>query len=312
MSRRVLLIGAGGLGTPAALALAHAGLRELTILDPDRVDLTNLHRQVLYTERDVGHPKASALAAALRGKFPKLEVEAIEGAFRAGGAPDLLPRFDAVIDGTDRFETKLAVSDACVDLGVPFVFGGVVGFDAQVLAVRPGESACVRCLFDDAPPPGAAATCADLGILGPVAGLAGAKQADAALALLDGRRDVLDALWIYDGLRDRERNVALRRAPDCKGCGARRAERAHLDAPLPAEGPSAPELDLTALVCPGTYLAARRALEPMAPGERIWVLLSSDESARNVPASAVASGHKVLASSSDGRVHRVLLERGTP
>ncbi len=312
MSRpRVLVIGAGGLGCPALLALGHAGVRAVTILEPDRVELTNLHRQILYAEADLGAAKAEVAARAFERAFPGAEVRAVAAPF-AAETVGTLAEHDLVLDGTDSIETKLAIADACVDAGVPFVFAGVVGTEGQVLAVLPGRSACPRCLFDEAPPPGSAPTCAELGIVGPIAGIVAARQVEVGLSLL-GAAPQVDLLWTYDGLRDRAREVPLRRAADCRGCGARKGARGALDdarAGGAADGATAPVLDLAGLVCPATYAATQRALDPLPAGAQLWVQLTSDEARRNVPASARAAGHRVLARTSDGHTHRVLLERG--
>ncbi|MBK8013238.1 MAG: ThiF family adenylyltransferase [Deltaproteobacteria bacterium] len=304
---RALVIGAGGLGTPAAFGLLASGLRAITIVDPDRVELTNLHRQILYRESDVGRPKVEALRGALEARFPGVAIEAVHAAFDTSFHARLRG-FDVVVEGTDRFETKLAVADACIDKGVPFVFGGVVAFEGQVLGVRPGVSACPRCLFDEAPPPGAAPTCDVLGILGPIAGIVGARQVEVARSLLEGKSDRLNRLWVYEGRSNRAREVPLRRALDCRGCGDRKSLRGALSgfhAPPPTD---APILDLSGQVCPETYIRTRKALESMEGGTCLWVVLTSDESFRGVSASAEAAGHKTLARISDGRVHRVLLE----
>jgi adenylyltransferase/sulfurtransferase len=311
---RALVIGAGGLGCPALLAMADAGVAEIGILEPDRVELHNLHRQILYREEDVGSPKAQAALQALGRRFPRLRVEARNESFDPH-VHDWLSGFDVVLDGTDRFETKLAIADVCLDRGVPFVFGAAVGHEGQVLAVLPGTSACPRCLFDDGPPPGAAPSCDEIGILGPVGGITGAEQAARALALLGGKHEVLDRLWTYDGKRDRVREIELRRAPDCLGCGSRRAERAQAAASSTRSKPgsrTAAEdvvLDLSGAACPSTFIETRKALERLPPGGRLWVHLTSDESARNVPASAIAAGHRLVARFFDGSVHRLLLEK---
>jgi adenylyltransferase/sulfurtransferase len=306
---RVLMIGAGGLGVPAVLSLAARGVGHITVLDPDRVELSNLHRQIAYAEADVGSPKALLLAEVIRARFPQVSVEGRAEAF-ARPTHDLVSSFDVVLDGTDHFDTKLAISDVCVDRRVPYVFAGVVGYEGQALACRPYVSACLRCFFDEAPPPGAAPTCAELGILGPIAGIIAARQVELAAALLAGG-DVLDRLWTYDGIRDRERTIELRRAGDCRGCGANtrlRGARAPLD--RSAEAIDAPVLDLSGRVCPETFTLTRRALDEMPASARLWIHLNSDDAARSVPRSAIAAGHQVLAQLSDGRTHRVLIERG--
>lgn len=318
---RALVIGAGGLGAPALIALAARGVRKIGILEPDRVELSNLHRQILYREEDVGALKAERASAALARRFPGIEVEAHPSAFESSTRA-LVSSYDVVLDGTDHFESKLAISDVCTDRGVAYVFAGVVGYEGQVLAVRPGMSACVRCLFDEVPPPGAAPTCAELGILGPIAGIVAAEQAKRAIDLVLGRSEGLDQIWTYDGRSDRVRTVELKRAPDCRGCGARQALRGSagllaaglldaIDAIDANDAIDAPVLDLTALTCPMTFLETRKALDRLPASGQIWIHLKSDESARSVPRSAVAAGYKVVAQLSDGRIHRVLLERGS-
>ena len=309
---RALVIGAGGLGTPALLALAEAGVRQLGIIDSDRVELSNLHRQILYGEADVGAPKADVAGAALTARFEGLEVQRWCAPF-AAPLHDLVRDFEVVLDGTDRFETKLAISDVCVDRGVPYVFAAVTAYEGQVMAVRPGHSACLRCLFDEAPPPGAAPTCEALGILGPVAGLVAAEQVRSALGLLAGDASVVDRIWLYDGAKDAAREVRLRQAADCRGCGGRIDQRGVLAADRGGRVPSdAPVLDLSGQVCPATYVQTNRALSRLPAGGLLWVHLTSDESARNVPASAESAGYRVLARTCDGHEHRVLFERPCP
>jgi adenylyltransferase/sulfurtransferase len=305
----VLVIGAGGLGTPALLALAVRGVRRIGILEPDRVELSNLHRQILYREEDIGRFKAECASAALSRRFPRLEIEAYVASFEAE-THDLISSYDIVLDGTDSFDTKLAISDACTDRGILNVFASVAGVEGQVLAVAPHHSACVRCLFDDAPGPAEAPTCDELGILGPIAGVVAAKQVASAAALLAGRTEVLDRIWLYDGAGDSARTVRLRRAPDCRGCGRNVLSRG-ATAPLSLQDVEAPVVDLSGQICPATYTETRRVLERLPDRGRVWIQFTSDEAARNVPRSAIAAGHRVLARVSDGRTHRLLLERGS-
>lgn len=314
MTGRVLVVGAGGLGAPALISLASRGVDWITVMDPDRVEESNLHRQILYGEADVGAPKVEVAALALSVRFG-VRVEARMEAFRAE-ARGVVAEHDVVLDATDGFETKLALNDACVDHAVPYVFGGVVGYEGQVMAVRPGH-ACLRCLFEDAPPPGAAPTCTELGILGPIAGIVAARQAALACAALSAEPLGADRIWLYDGRRDRAREVELRRMPDCRGCGPNQHLRGVLVAGCASDGANRPEgsisareLDLVGLTCPHTYTRTNRALSDLEAGDRLWVLLSSDEAARNVPRSVIAAGHRVLVQRSDGQVHRVLIERG--
>lgn len=301
----MLVVGAGGLGVPILIGLAHRGFRRVTVWDPDRVELSNLHRQILYTEADIGAPKAAAMGRAIRERFA-LEIDAIRTAFTLEHR-ELVADFDVVLDATDAFETKLALNDACVDFDVPYVFGGVVGHEAQAMAVLPNRSACLRCLFDDVP--AAAPTCDELGILGPIAGIAAHRQVVLAERLLEGDASALDRIWIYDGRADRSREVGIRQASDCRGCGNSRYRRPVVSRDAPADA-GFPVLDLVGWSCPHTYRRTNQALSGLSAGERLWVVLSSDEAARSVPRSAIAAGHKVLSRRTEGSVHRVLIERG--
>lgn len=230
--RTALLVGAGGLGVPAAWVLARAGLGRLVVCDADRVERSNLHRQVSYNEAQVGRPKVAALAEALaKAKdrlSPSLEVVLIERRFETENATELLADVDVVIDGSDNFATKFLVNDACVLAGVPFVHAAAVRWQGQLLAVdaRPDrvmKSPCYRCLFEELPPSGDGMSCAEAGVVGPVVGLVGALAGEAALRLLGGGPDGdvpgLGALTMYDGLAGTLRTARFRPNPLCRACG---------------------------------------------------------------------------------------------
>ena len=169
--RSALLIGAGGLGAPAAVSLAAAGVGHLTLLDDDRVDPTNLSRQMLFgCERHRRVEGDRSCAAALRQRFPSVGVGAVTGRFGSSTlSRDLLGHHDIVIDGSDNFATRFAVNDECVAARVPFVHGAAIRWQGQVMTVLPGQSPCLRCVFEDEPPPGIAPTCGDAGVMGPLA-----------------------------------------------------------------------------------------------------------------------------------------------
>jgi molybdopterin-synthase adenylyltransferase len=224
---RVLLIGVGGLGAPAAMALAAAGVGTLGLVDPDTVEVSNLHRQPLYTDEDIGRAKVEVAAERLRALAPALRVETWRARF---GAPDahLLPGFDVVLDGTDSIAAKFVVNDAAVAVGVPLIHAGVLGFRAQLLTVLPGRSACFRCVFEEAPPAGDVPSCEEAGVLGPVPVLAGALQAAEALRLLTGQPPVhANALLTVDTQAGSWRSVPLAQNPRCPACAPRAAERSH-------------------------------------------------------------------------------------
>lgn len=219
---RVLIVGAGGLGCPAAWALATAGAGTIGIADPDRVDVSNLHRQVLHRTSGVGRLKVDSVRERLARRG--LRVETYAERLDAEGLARLLPRYDVAIDGTDDPAAKLAINDAALATGVPYVHGGVVGLEGRAMTVVPGRTPCLRCVFP-APEGGAeddgdAPTCSRDGVLGSVAGAIGAVQAAEALAVgRAGTSPLAGRLLILHALRG-FRTVGLRRDPECAGCGS--------------------------------------------------------------------------------------------
>ena len=214
-----LLVGAGGLGSPLALALAATGAGRLVIVDDDVVELSNLARQILYRTEDVGRPKVEAARDALGRRGVACRVEPVRARFSEGTARALLHDADVVVDGTDDLATKFLVNDACLALRRPFVIGGVLRDVGLVFPVRPSTSdACYRCLFE-APPAGEGETCAEAGVLGATCGEVAALVARAALALATGDdpRGVLGRIWRLEG--GAARAVELRPRPGCAACG---------------------------------------------------------------------------------------------
>ena len=217
---RVLIIGVGGLGAPAAQALAQAGVGVLGLIDPDRVEPSNLHRQPLYDDGDVGRRKVDAAAARLAALSPACRVETWAERFDASHGW-LARRFDVIVDGTDTVPAKFVVNDVAVAAGIPLVHAGVLGFRAQLLTVLPGTSACYRCVFEEAPPPGEVPSCQEAGVLGPVPVLAGALQAAEAIRLLLGERPLFaDRLLTIDLASGTWRHVPLAKNPVCTACAA--------------------------------------------------------------------------------------------
>lgn len=231
----VLVVGAGGLGCPALYALARAGVGTLGVADPDRVDVTNLHRQILHASADVGRLKVESAAAALVARFPDLRVRTHALRVETANAAALISQYQVVVDGTDSFDSKFLLNDSCVLGGVPLVIGAVVGLGGQLMSVLPGH-ACYRCLFEAPPEAGAIASCQQAGVLGPVAGVIGALQAKEALAILAGAPELASALLAYEARSDRRRVVRFRPRRSCAACGESRA----LDA---AGSPTSPHED---------------------------------------------------------------------
>jgi molybdopterin-synthase adenylyltransferase len=217
---KVLIVGAGGLGVPAALRLAQAGVVHITLIDPERIELSNLARQIIYRTSDVGLFKAEVAARRLTVRFPHLEMQPILGALNADNAKETVARHDFVIDGTDDPPTKFLISDSCIATGRPFVYGGVLGFSGQAMTVLACRTACLRCLFEGPPAEGEIASCRDAGILGPVAGIIGAIQAEEAIGFARGQRPALcGRILTYDARNSRARTTAVSPRQEC-GCGA--------------------------------------------------------------------------------------------
>lgn len=217
---KVLVVGAGGLGCPASLALALGGVRAITFIDSDQVDDSNLHRQLWHRTDDRGRLKVESAADRLRAAFPEVSVRTITGRVEPANAEALFRQHDLVLDGTDGIETKFLLSDVAVLTGVPLIYGGVLRFEGQAMAIAPGGP-CLRCLFETPPPADAVPTCAQAGVLGSVAGMIGGVQAMLALRLLDGERPAgVAPLHTFDGETLRGRKVNVRRSSDCPACGA--------------------------------------------------------------------------------------------
>lgn len=222
--KRVLLVGAGGLGCPAGRVLARSGVGRIDVADDDVVDATNLHRQLLYRESDVGRPKASIAAARLIEEAARvgLGVGTVAREIRVlpEQAREVVGAYDLVLEGADNFATKFLVADACALTGTPVVQAGAVRWVGWALASLPGRSACLRCVFEDIPR-GQQDTCAEAGVVGPVVGAVGALQAAIALRLLHGDRTAAGVLWSYDALTGALRQRAIARQPHCPLCTGR-------------------------------------------------------------------------------------------
>jgi adenylyltransferase/sulfurtransferase len=218
---RVLVVGAGGLGSPATLYLAAAGVGTLGVVDAERVEVSNLQRQILHGTKALDLPKVSSARERLEDLNPEVQVVPHAVRLHAGNARAILDGYDVVVEGSDRLETKLVVNDACVALGRPLVVAGILGWDGQLLVVRPGEGACYRCVYRREPPEGAVPTCEAAGIVGPVAGVVGSLQAVEALRLCLGLPTAAAGrLLLYDGATAELRAIRVRPDPGCPACGS--------------------------------------------------------------------------------------------
>jgi sulfur-carrier protein adenylyltransferase/sulfurtransferase len=217
---RILLIGAGGLGSPLALYLAAAGVGTLGLVDFDVVDVSNLQRQVLHGTKDVGRPKLESARDRIRDVNPHVHVEAYETRLTSENALDIIRDYDVVIDGTDNFATRYLTNDACVLLGKPNVYGSIFRFEGQASVFALEDGPCYRCLFPEPPPPGLVPSCAEGGVLGVLPGLVGTIQATEGIKLVLGVGEPLvGRLLLIDALTMQFRTVRLRKDPNCPACG---------------------------------------------------------------------------------------------
>jgi adenylyltransferase/sulfurtransferase len=219
---RVLVVGAGGLGSPAALYLAAAGVGTIGLLDADRVELSNLQRQILHDTKDLDRPKVASGQARLEALNPGVRVVPHDVRIAAQNARALVGAYDLVVECSDDLPTKFLVNDVCLGLGRPLVVAAAVGWDGQLLVVRPGLTACYRCVYRGKPPLGTVPSCEAAGILGPVAGVVGSLQAVEALKLaLDLPTSAAGRLLLFDGRTGESQAIRVRRDPACPACGRR-------------------------------------------------------------------------------------------
>jgi adenylyltransferase/sulfurtransferase len=267
---RVLLVGAGGLGSPAALYLAAAGVGTLGLVDFDTVDTSNLQRQVLHGTSDVGRSKLDSARDRLHDINPHVHVEPFPVRLTARNARQIAEGFDVIVDGTDNFGTRYLVNDLCVLLGVPNVYGSIFRFDGQASVFATDEGPCYRCLYREPPPAGLVPACAEGGVLGVLPGLVGTIQATEAIKLITGAgTPLIGRLLLVDALHWRQRTVRVRRDPTCPACGTRQI-RDLTDAEALCAAPVLDDVDAVFGVVPEiepTALSAR-----LAAGEAVQIV----------------------------------------
>jgi molybdopterin/thiamine biosynthesis adenylyltransferase/rhodanese-related sulfurtransferase len=231
LAARILIVGAGGLGSPAALYLAAAGVGTLGIVDADVVDDTNLQRQIVHSTARLGQPKVHSAAERVRGLNPDVEVLAFEERLTSENVDRILAEgWDVIVDGADNFPTRYLVNDASVWQGIPVVHGSIYRFEGQVTVFQPGSGPCYRCLFPAPPPPELAPSCAEGGVLGVLPGVVGSLQASEALKLaLEMGDSLVGRLLLFDALSATFTEVALRRDPDCPVCGEHPTIKSYVD-----------------------------------------------------------------------------------
>ena len=227
---RVLVIGAGGLGSPALLYLASAGIGTVGVVDFDNVERSNLHRQVLHGESSLGRPKVASAAERLRELNPDITVTTHDSRLSSHNALGILADYDVIVDGSDNFPTRYLVNDACVLSGKPLVYAAIFRFEGQATVFAQPEGPCYRCLYPEPPPPGLVPTCAEAGVLGVLPGVLGSIQALEAIKLVAGLGTSLTGrLLVFDALRLRFRELAIEKDPGCPVCGENPSVRELVD-----------------------------------------------------------------------------------
>lgn len=220
---KILMVGAGGLGSPSALYLAASGVGEMTIIDPDVVDVSNLQRQILHDTSSVGVPKVESAKRRIHEVNPHVKVNAIQDQLSNANVRELIRDCDIVVDGTDNFQTRYMVNDACIFEGKLNVYGSIFRFDGQSTVFCAPDGPCYRCLYPEAPPPGMVPSCAEGGVLGILPGVVGTIQATEAIKLLMGKgRPLIGRLMLYDALDMKFRELKIRKDPSCPVCGEHR------------------------------------------------------------------------------------------
>jgi len=220
LGAKVLIIGAGGLGAPAALYLAAAGVGTIGIADADEVDLSNLQRQVIHTTPDLGKAKVLSAKETMLAINPEITVNTYRTFVSAGNISELISDYDFILDGTDNFPAKFLINDACVLAGKPFSHAGILRFKGQLMTYAPGRGPCYRCVFKEPPPPEAIPTCREAGVIGAMGGVIGSLQALEAVKFIIGKGDLLiGRLLTYDALKMEFRTIKLPGNRACAVCG---------------------------------------------------------------------------------------------
>lgn len=217
---KVLMVGTGGLGAPLGMYLAAVGIGKIGIVDFDTVDVTNLQRQIIHGQKDIGRKKIDSAAETMQDINPHLEIVKHETFLTSANALDIIKDYDVVVDGTDNFPTRYLVNDACVILGKPNAYGSIFRFEGQATVFHHEDGPCYRCLYPEPPPPGLVPSCAEGGVLGILPGIIGVIQATETVKIILGKGDTLKGrLMLYDSLNMKFRELKLRRNPECPVCG---------------------------------------------------------------------------------------------
>jgi molybdopterin/thiamine biosynthesis adenylyltransferase/rhodanese-related sulfurtransferase len=271
---KVLCIGAGGLGSPAALYLAAAGVGRLGIVDFDNVDVSNLQRQILHSTPDIGRPKLVSAKEKLHALNPEIQIDTYETALSSENALQLFEPYDIVVDGTDNFPTRYLVNDACVLLGKPNAYGSIFRFEGQASVFATKQGPCYRCLYPEPPPPGLVPSCAEGGVLGVLPGMIGVIQATEAIKLILGVGEpLIGRFLIYDALRMRFRELKLKKDPECPVCGTHPTVTKLIDyEQFCGVAPAAPEQSAMSQTSSAGELTALELKQRLDRGDKVRII----------------------------------------
>ena len=271
---RVLCIGAGGLGSPAAMYLAAAGVGTIGLVDFDVVDFSNLQRQIIHATPDVGRSKLTSAKDRLHALNPNIDIPTYEDAVSSENALTLFEPYDVIVDGTDNFPTRYLTNDACVLLGKPNAYGSIFRFEGQASVFATKEGPCYRCLYPEPPPPGLIPSCAEGGVLGVLPGVIGVIQATEAIKLIvEIGEPLIGRFLIYDALRMRFRELKLKKDPDCPVCGTHPTVTKLIDyEEFCGLHPAAPESADAAAYNPATEITAVELKRRLDGGDRLTLV----------------------------------------
>ncbi len=232
LESKVLIIGAGGLGSPCAMYLAASGIGTIGIVDSDRVDLSNLQRQILHSMETLNKKKVDSASLKLKEINPDIDVKTYNSRLTSENVMELIREYDVVVDGSDNFPTKFLVNDACVMAGKPLSIAGILRFMGQVFTVIPGKTPCYRCIFESPPEPGTIPSCQEAGVIGAIGGLVGIIQATEVIKILLGIGKTINGILVVDALAMILRRIDIERKKECRVCGDSPTIKELIDYPL--------------------------------------------------------------------------------
>ncbi len=278
LQAKILVVGAGGLGSIALMYLASAGIGVLGIIDNDKVELSNIQRQIIYNLNDIGKDKVNVVKKKLLHINNDIKIITFKSRLDEKNSQEIINKFDVIIDGSDNFKTKYLLNDTCFFLNKPLIYGGILGFYGQVFTFIPQKSACLRCFFKN-PKDTIIPTCEQAGVLGPIAGNIGTIQAIEAIKIILGIKDLLiNKMLFFDAKKMLYKNINIEK--NCTMCASKTN--------------TTDFLDLTAYRCPVTFIKSKMKLDTMKEGDILKIIIKDHEAKENLPKQLLNKGFKIL------------------